>query len=406
MERIKIRVPNYYDEFKCIGGTCPDTCCKHWNISIEKDLFMDYQNSNKYSDIDLKSAIDEVPKNQTDLNYGYMKLVKGKCSLLDSKNLCTLQSKYGHENLPLVCKLYPRTYTCTPEGIHLTYSLSCPEVSRIALSSSTEIDYINIYSEDPYLISLQEEYLKNLDSKSNLIQKNTLLLKEAVSKILNNTYYDSSEKILLIGMLINRLDKNNDNQTQFSNSVSGFMDDYEKTELKEYLKSIATNLDLQIDWLFELFQIKIKLPARTKGYKEYIQNFSMGLGLSEGRSYEDIKKNYHFAVKSYKKKKQILFDNMLLKYLKISFDSNLKFSSEYNDYSSSYYQIIADYNLMEFMLIGINQVNSLNSESIIEFIYSYTRLIHHSYTFNEDIAKYIYDNNRNSLAYVSILTKR
>ena len=29
--------PDYYDEFSCIGGACPDTCCSGWQIVIDKE---------------------------------------------------------------------------------------------------------------------------------------------------------------------------------------------------------------------------------------------------------------------------------------------------------------------------------------------------------------------------------
>lgn len=27
--------PNYYKEFSCIAGSCPDTCCAGWQIMID-----------------------------------------------------------------------------------------------------------------------------------------------------------------------------------------------------------------------------------------------------------------------------------------------------------------------------------------------------------------------------------
>ena len=35
-ERKKIR-PDYYDEFGCIAGQCPITCCQEWKIAVDVD---------------------------------------------------------------------------------------------------------------------------------------------------------------------------------------------------------------------------------------------------------------------------------------------------------------------------------------------------------------------------------
>ena len=33
---MKIRVPEYYKDFSCIGGECIDTCCAGWEVDVDK----------------------------------------------------------------------------------------------------------------------------------------------------------------------------------------------------------------------------------------------------------------------------------------------------------------------------------------------------------------------------------
>ena len=33
---MKYTVPDYYQDFECIAGDCPDTCCAGWQIVIDK----------------------------------------------------------------------------------------------------------------------------------------------------------------------------------------------------------------------------------------------------------------------------------------------------------------------------------------------------------------------------------
>ena len=36
--------PNYYKEFSCIAGACPDTCCAGWQILIDDKTLKKYRN--------------------------------------------------------------------------------------------------------------------------------------------------------------------------------------------------------------------------------------------------------------------------------------------------------------------------------------------------------------------------
>ena len=30
-----ITKPHYYDSFRCIAGSCPDSCCKEWDVQVD-----------------------------------------------------------------------------------------------------------------------------------------------------------------------------------------------------------------------------------------------------------------------------------------------------------------------------------------------------------------------------------
>ena len=39
---MKVTVPDYYKDFKCIAGACEDTCCAGWQIVIDKKTLKKY----------------------------------------------------------------------------------------------------------------------------------------------------------------------------------------------------------------------------------------------------------------------------------------------------------------------------------------------------------------------------
>lgn len=38
-----ILVPEYIEDFSCIGSACEDTCCAGWNITVEKKTYQAYR---------------------------------------------------------------------------------------------------------------------------------------------------------------------------------------------------------------------------------------------------------------------------------------------------------------------------------------------------------------------------
>ena len=31
-----ITKPDYYDRFRCAGGSCPDSCCQSWEVDVDE----------------------------------------------------------------------------------------------------------------------------------------------------------------------------------------------------------------------------------------------------------------------------------------------------------------------------------------------------------------------------------
>ena len=38
-----IRVPDYYDRFRCLAGACPHTCCEAWEVVIDGETAARYR---------------------------------------------------------------------------------------------------------------------------------------------------------------------------------------------------------------------------------------------------------------------------------------------------------------------------------------------------------------------------
>lgn len=129
---MKTIYPDYYEDFKCIAGNCPDTCCAGWEIVIDEKYCNIYKNSQT------AAAKKAVSKMYTDSdNDVCLKLTDGRCPLLNRNNLCEIYIEMGKDALCDVCRTYPRYNKETDSILFKGISLSCPEAARLILSDNS-----------------------------------------------------------------------------------------------------------------------------------------------------------------------------------------------------------------------------------------------------------------------------
>ncbi|HBJ1646611.1 flagellar protein FliB [Clostridium botulinum] len=133
---MRIRVPDYYKDFKCIASECEDTCCAGWEIVIDDETYEVYKAVNDKFGDRLKNEI------ITDEDGEKIFVLKGdNCSFLNKDKKCDIYINLGKEKLCNTCKQYPRfieEYASTRE---IGISLSCPEAARIILNNSKKVEF-------------------------------------------------------------------------------------------------------------------------------------------------------------------------------------------------------------------------------------------------------------------------
>ena len=124
---MKVRVPNYFNEFKCIASECEDTCCAGWEIVIDDETHKRYEKvEGEFGDILRSKIVKSDGENIFLLN-------NGNCSFLNEKKMCEIYINLGEDHLCYTCQQFPRY---TEEFLDLKevgLSLSCPEAARIIL---------------------------------------------------------------------------------------------------------------------------------------------------------------------------------------------------------------------------------------------------------------------------------
>ena len=115
-------------QFTCLGDACDDTCCVNWSMQLDDPTFALYRKEAP----ELLNAVEELPDHtrimrKNPKNFACVKLEDG---------LCGIHKSHGAKFLGDACFFYPRVTRALGERIIMTAAMSCPEITRLALSQS------------------------------------------------------------------------------------------------------------------------------------------------------------------------------------------------------------------------------------------------------------------------------
>ena len=125
------RRPDYYTSFHCLGGACPDTCCRDWSVVPDEDALADYAAAPS----PLRERISQDLATDEDGDVCFRLDEQGLCALLTPDGLCAIQRDWGEAHLCGHCAAYPRfteEFGCLTET---ALAVSCPESARLLLEA-------------------------------------------------------------------------------------------------------------------------------------------------------------------------------------------------------------------------------------------------------------------------------
>lgn len=123
--------PEYYHHFRCLGGTCPDSCCKEWAVDVDNTSAEFYRSLPGALGDDLRSVL------QKEQDSFVMTLTNNRCPMWQENGLCRIQSELGHDALCQVCRDFPRLQHNYGNFVELGLELSCPEAARLIFDTKS-----------------------------------------------------------------------------------------------------------------------------------------------------------------------------------------------------------------------------------------------------------------------------
>lgn len=132
--KLKYRTPIFYDEFKCIGGICEDSCCENWEIDLDDASLKSYMKQGGEFGKRLHKNT-KVKEKQFILN-------GTRCPFLNDDNLCDIYIEMGEDCLCETCTNFPRHIEEFDHLKEVSLTMSCPEASRIMLAKKEKMEFV------------------------------------------------------------------------------------------------------------------------------------------------------------------------------------------------------------------------------------------------------------------------
>lgn len=170
-----LRKPAYYDRFVCLGGSCPDSCCRMWDIQVDEESAERY--------LALPGALgDRLRQVLVKDEEGYTLCQEaGRCPMWRQDGLCQIQKELGEEALCHVCSQFPRLKHEYEGLTELGLELSCPEAARLILADR-----------DAALV--EEGSMSRNDEVLQLLDRS----RKVAFRLLSESRYDVGERLALL----------------------------------------------------------------------------------------------------------------------------------------------------------------------------------------------------------------
>ena len=187
-----VRVPDYYDQFRCLAGACPHSCCTQWEVVIDDETAARYAAVEGELGERLRAALTRDADD--DLCFP---LNGGRCPFLDDENLCEIHRQLGEDATSVTCREHPRFTEDYGTFCEVSLAASCPAANDLLLGSEEPLHFVELENglpaEEgdgwlPFLLPLRQRMLALLGDRSLPLRRrlaNLLLLAWDAQLLLN-----------------------------------------------------------------------------------------------------------------------------------------------------------------------------------------------------------------------------
>ena len=356
---MKIRVPEYFKDFKCIASKCEDTCCAGWGIVIDDATYDRYKNvQGEFGDILRSEIVHEAGEN--------IFVLKGNnCPFLNEEKTCDIYINIGEENLCYTCQQYPRYTEEFGSLREVGISLSCPEAARIMLNNSKKVEFE--LSENNEVVSSYNDI--NAQLFIELLQS-----RKIVMDIIQDRTIDLRKRAVVALLFVDEIqEKIDESEIKEIKSVrEKYSDKLFLEELLEKLEEYKDNEGIKYDNIQEYFNVFRDLKHITPNDP---------LGLNDALRYfwqadedEELYILKHKQFVEYYEDKIYKFENILVYFV---FRYFMKAVFDYDALAKIKTAIISYMMIRELAVVRYIENNEFTDEDMVDIAHTYSKDIEH-----------------------------
>ena len=373
---MKIRVPDYFDDFKCIASECEDTCCAGWGIVIDDKTYNNYMNVKGEFGERLRSEI------VTEGSENIFVLKDDDCPFLTENKMCDIYNNLGEDSLCYTCRQYPRVMEEFGSLREICLSLSCPEACRIILRNDKKVEF---------KLTENDEEITSYNDINAMLYINLMQCRNMVFKILQSRDIDLNKRAAIILKFITEVQDKID-----LNDIKGIKVVIDKYSDKELIKEIYNDLEKYRDNESIKYNDTNEIFNVFKDLKHINPNDPLGLENAlryfwQSEEDEVIYIEKHNEFDSYFNDKIYKFENILVYFI---FRYFMKAVFDY-DISAKVKTAIVSYIMIKELLIvrWIEEGGKIAEEDVVDIVHTYSKDIEHLEENIERLAE-IFETNR------------
>lgn len=356
---MKIRVPEYFKDFKCIASKCEDTCCAGWGIVIDDATYDRYKNvQGEFGDRLRSEIVHEAGEN--------IFVLKGNnCPFLNEEKTCDIYINIGEENLCYTCQQYPRYTEEFGSLREIGISLSCPEAARIMLNNSKKVEFE--LSENNEVVSSYNDI--NAQLFIELLQS-----RKIVMDIIQDRTIDLRKRAVVALLFVDEIqEKIDESEIKEIKSVrekyldKGFLQEL-INELEEYKDNEGAKYDNMHEYFKVFKDLKHITPDDPLGLNDALRYFWQ---TDEDEELYIIK---HRQFEEYYKDKLYKFENILVYFV---FRYFMKAVFDYDVLAKIKTALVSYMVIRELAVVRYIENNEFTDEDMVDIAHTYSKDIEH-----------------------------
>ena len=390
----KVREPEYFSHFRCIGADCEDTCCAGWGVTVDQRTYEKYQllPDHPIHGRPLGSLVELNPASSSPEDYARFRLDGGKCPALQ-EGLCAIQQTLGESYLPDLCSKYPRVLNALGDTVERSLHMSCPEAARLILSDPDAMMFREYVEPHPAHRQGALNLLSN-DPGGHLYPARILLI-----ELIRDRSRPLWQRIVNLGLAIDRLAG-----LEIADAAQALQD--WRRNVKDGIEAGPANSVFQLETVLELVVSRIGSDYTSARFLDCYRDFMHGLNWTPETTMEQLAERYDLADQRYLqpflRRHEHFFENYLISYIfRTVFpycsrmpDRRFRIDTSKESMKHSYILLAVHYANLRTLLIGMagRHQDALTIAQAIQLVQSYSKAFLHSTSFEAAAMGYLEKN--------------